>query len=343
LYAMSRSVMNYSPTAQLNYIFDRRTNLRVNYDGRTSQPSMQQLQPVDDVSDPLNTTRGNPDLKPTYTNNLRIRFQKFVPENQSAFMIFAGGNYILNNIVSKSTYDATTGKRESTYENVDGNYDGNIRVIFNTPFKNKKFSVNSMSWASYSSTKGFINDRENTNRGLVLNERLGVNYRSDLFDFGLNGNIRYNQTKNTLQGQNDLNTYNYGGGASTTLYLPYQFRIESDINYSTNAGYTEGYEQQELLWNASASKSFFKNNAGMLRIKIYDILQQRSNISYSASASNIRYSEYNTLSSYFMVHFIYRFNIFKGGASESDMRRGDMRFGPPPGGGSPGGPPPRGF
>ncbi|MDR2042014.1 MAG: outer membrane beta-barrel protein [Tannerella sp.] len=336
LYSMSRSVTNYSPTAQLNYIFDRRTNLRVDYDGRTTQPTMQQLQPVDDVSDPLNTTRGNPNLKPTYTNNLRLRFQKFIPENQTAFLIFANGNYILNNIVSKSTYDATTGKRVSTYENVDGNYNGNIRVIFNTPFRNKKFSVNSMSWASYSSTQGFINERENTSKELGLNERLGLNYRSDLFDFGLNGNIRYNQTKNTLQGQNDLNTYNYGGGASMTLYLPYQFQLESDINYSTNAGYTEGYEQKELLWNASASRSFFKNRAGMLRIKIYDILQQRSNISYSASASSIRYSEYNTLSSYFMVHFIYRFNIFKGGASESDMRRGDGRqFGPPPGGGPP--------
>jgi hypothetical protein len=343
LYSMSRNVTNYSPTAQLNYAFDRRTNLRVDYDGRTSQPTMQQLQPVDDVSDPLNTTRGNPNLNPTYTNNLRIRFQKFVPEKQTAFMIFAGGNYVLNSIAGKSTYDATTGKRISTYENVNGNYDGNIRVIFNTPFKNKKFSLNSMSWASYSSTKGFINGRENTSDALGLNERLGVNYRSSLFDFGLNGNIRYNRTENTLQGQNNLNTYNYGGGALTTLYLPYRFQVESDINYSTNAGYTDGYEQQELLWNASVSRSFFKNNAGMLRIKMYDILQQRSNISYSASASSIRYSEYNTLSSYVMVHFIYRFNIFSGGASESDMRNdgNGPRFGPPgappPGGRGPGG------
>ncbi|MDR3194045.1 MAG: TonB-dependent receptor, partial [Tannerella sp.] len=73
LYSMSRNVMNYSPTAQLNYNFDKRTNLRVDYDGRTAQPSMQQLQPVADVSDPLNTTIGNPELNPTYTNNLRLR------------------------------------------------------------------------------------------------------------------------------------------------------------------------------------------------------------------------------------------------------------------------------
>jgi hypothetical protein len=328
LYSMSRDVMNYSPSAQLNYRFDNRTNLRIDYDGRTSQPTMQQLQPVDDVSDPLNTTRGNPELNPTYTNNLRLRFQKFVPENQTAFMIFANGNYIINDIVSKSTYDQNTGKRVSTYENVSGNYNGNMRVIFNTPLKNKKFSVNSMTWAMYSHSTGFVNDSENTSKALTLSERAGLNYRSSLFDFSLNGNIRYNRTKNTLQGQNDLNTFNYGGGAATTIYLPLNFQIESDINYSTNSGYTDGYEQKELLWNASASKSFLKNNAGTLRFKIYDILQQRSNISYSATASSIRYSEYNTLSSYFMLHFIYRFSIFKGGAKESDMRGNGPRFGP---------------
>jgi len=87
------------------------------------------------------------------------------------------------------------------------------------------------------------------------------------------------------------------------------------------------------MWNASASKSFLKGNQGTLRFKIYDILQQRSNISRSVTAYGYTDSETNTLNSYFMVHFIYRFSIFKGGASASDMRRGGMRFdGPPPGG-----------
>ena len=58
----------------------------------------------------------------------------------------------------------------------------------------------------------------------------------------------------------------------------------------------------------------------MLRLKMYDILRQRSNISYSATATAIRSSEYNTLNSYVMLHFIYRFSLFKGGAKASDMR-----------------------
>ena len=82
--------------------------------------------------------------------------------------------------------------------------------------------------------------------------------------------------------------------------------------------------QKEWLWNASISKTFLKNNAGILRLKVYDILQQRSNISYSATASAIRYTEYNTLNSYGMLYFIYRFSIFKGGGKASDMRMPGM-------------------
>ncbi|MDR0845614.1 MAG: outer membrane beta-barrel protein [Tannerella sp.] len=327
LYSMSRHVTNFSPTAQLNYRFDKRSNLRIDYDGRTTQPSMSQLQPVADISDPLNTTIGNPELKPTYTNELRIRYQQFVPESQSAFMIMANGNYILNAVVNKSIFDANTHKRITTYENVNGNYNGNARIIFNRPLKNKKFSINSMSFLTYSEANGFINDKKNTNTGISLSERAGINFRSTYLDLGLNGNIRYNKTKNSLQEQNDLTTYNYGGGASTTIYLPYNFQIESDINYSTNSGYAEGYQQEELLWNASASKAFLKNNSGTLKFKIYDILRDRSNISFTSTDNTMRYSEYNTLTSYFIVSFIYRFSIFSGGASASDVRR------PGPGGG----------
>ena len=181
-----------------------------------------------------------------------------------------------------------------------------------------------MTFARYANTGGYIDGEKNTSKALILSDHVGLNYRSNLFDFSLNGNFRYNRTRNTLQGQNDLHTFNYGGGASTTLYLPYNFQIESDINYSANAGYSAGYEQKEWLWNASISKTFLKNNAGILRLKVYDILQQRSNITYSATASAIRYTEYNTLNSYGMLYFIYRFSIFKGGGKASDMRMPGM-------------------
>jgi len=334
---ITRKVVNLSPMAQFNYMFDKRTNLRIMYNGRPSQPSMTQLQPVADISDPTNITIGNPDLNPRYTNNVFIRFQQFTPEKQRAFMIMANGSYIINDIVSYTSYNQETGVKTTTYKNVNGNYSGNVRMMLNTPLKNKKFSINSMTMASFANSNGYINEEKNTNRNLILSERGGIDFRSSYLDLGVNGNIRYNATSNSLQKENNQNTFNYGAGGYTTIYLPLNFKIESDVNWSTNSGYGDGFKQNEVLWNASASKSFLKNNQGTLRFKIYDILQQRSNISRSVTASYIQDSEYNTLGSYFMVHFIYRFSIFKGGASASDVKtpgrsgRGRGPMGPPPG------------
>ena len=334
---ITRKVVNLSPMAQFNYMFDKRTNLRIMYNGRTSQPSMTQLQPVADISDPTNITIGNPDLNPRYTNNVFIRFQQFTPVKQRAFMIMANGSYIINDIVSYTSYNQETGVKTTTYKNVNGNYSGNVRMMLNTPLKNKKFSINSMTMASFANSNGYINEEKNTNRNLILSERGGIDFRSSYLDLGVNGNIRYNATSNSLQKENNQNTFNYGAGGYTTIYLPLNFKIESDVNWSTNSGYGDGFKQNEVLWNASASKSFLKNNQGTLRFKIYDILQQRSNISRSVTASYIQDSEYNTLGSYFMVHFIYRFSIFKGGASASDVKtpgrsgRGRGPMGPPPG------------
>lgn len=334
---ITRKVVNLSPMAQFNYMFDKRTNLRIMYNGRTSQPSMTQLQPVADISDPTNITIGNPDLNPRYTNNVFIRFQQFTPEKQRAFMIMANGSYIINDIVSYTSYNQETGVKTTTYKNVNGNYSGNVRMMLNTPLKNKKFSINSMTMASFANSNGYINEEKNTNRNLILSERGGIDFRSSYLDLGVNGNIRYNATSNSLQKENNQNTFNYGAGGYTTIYLPLNFKIESDVNWSTNSGYGDGFKQNEVLWNASASKSFLKNNQGTLRFKIYDILQQRSNISRSVTASYIQDSEYNTLGSYFMVHFIYRFSVFKGGASTNDVKtpgrggRGRGPMGAPPG------------
>ena len=341
---LSRTVVNLSPMVRFNYLFDKRTNLQVHYNGRTSQPSMTQLQPVADISNPTNIRVGNPDLKPRYTNNVNIRFQRFEPERQRAFMVMASGSYIVNDIVSYASYDAETGVKTTSYRNVNGNYNANLRMMLNTPLRNKKFSASTTTMASFANSNGYINESRNTNKNITLSERASIDFRSSLLDIGLNGNIRYNRVRNSLQAENDLNTLNYSVGGYTTLYLPLGIKVESDVTWSANSGYGDGFKLNETLWNASLSKSFLKNNQGTLRVKIYDILRQRSNISRSITANYTQDAEYNTLGSYFMVHFIYRFSLFKGGATQSDARgpgragrRGPMGAPtppPPPPGGS---------
>ncbi len=328
IYDGKQDVINYAPMAQLNYRWSRTHNLRIRYFGNTEQPSVSQLSPVVDVSNPLNISYGNPDLNPSFEHRFNIRYQKSNPEKASSFAAFVNAGYMTNDIVSSTFTDVSTGRKETTYRNVAGNWNANGRIMFNIPLKNIKFSVSSMSFAGYNHTNGFSNNEMNTNKRVSLTEVLGLNYRSDLFDLGIRGNVNYNNVTNSIKGQQNQNYLNYGGNARTAVYLPWDLTLESDVNYSTNSGYADGFEQNEWLWNASLQKTLFKQKNGTIRFKIYDILQQRSNISRSVTSNYIRDTTTNTLTSYFMVHFIYRFNIFKGGATQSDMmqERGPGRF-----------------
>ncbi|HTN68043.1 MAG TPA: outer membrane beta-barrel protein, partial [Dysgonamonadaceae bacterium] len=321
---VSQNVINFAPMAQFNYMWSRQKNLRINYNGSTDQPSVSQLSSVVDISDPLNISYGNPDLKPAFNHRLRARYRNFDPEKNRAYMFMANAGFTVNDIVTSRKTEKETGKKESTYENVNGNWNANARFMTNQPFRNIKFSMFSMTFTSYNNSNGFSNEEQNTSKRLNLGETLGLNYRSDELDFSIRGNVSYNKVNNTLPGQQDQEYLNYGGNARTTIYLPFDFLIESDINYSTNSGYADGFEQKELLWNAAISKQLFKQKNGTIRFKIYDILKQKSDINRSVTSNYIRDTTTNTLTSYFMFHFVYRFNIFKGGSSggESEGRRG---------------------
>lgn len=346
-----RSFLNFAPSGQFNYLWDKRHNLRIDYRGTTNQPTTAQLYDGVYSRSGMNTTSGNPDLKPSFTNRVDVRYQNFNAERASFFMIRARFNHTSNAISSITTWNENKG-RDMTYRNVNGNMDGNIRFIFNTPLRNRKWSVNSMTLTSYNIENTYITEARESNsinknkaKTLTLHENIGLQFRSDIFDFALRGNVRYSNIRNSMSKNNNRNTYNYGGVYDFTLRLPNPLKgvafwehifsnltIDSDINYNTNSGYSEGFKQQEWLWNASIAKQIFKNKAGTIRFKMYDILKERSNISQSYAADYVRETTTNTISNYFMVSFVYRFQIFKGGAKAGDMDMGGSRRGPHGGG-----------
>ena len=318
---ITQNVTNYSPNAQFNYLWSRQKNLHFTYTGNTDQPSVNQISPVIDVSNPLNITYGNPDLKPAFMHRMNVRYQNSNPQENRYQMLSGSFNYTLNAIVTSRFTDPETGRKENTFRNVNGNWDGDIRFITSRPFFSKKFTVSSTSNASYRVNNGFSNNEENVSRQTNLSENLSFNYNSSKFQFSVRGNISYNKVKNSLEGQQDREYFNYGSSANTTIYLPFDINIQSDIRYSTNSGYSDGFKQNETLWNASLEKQILKQKNGLIRVKVYDILQQRSNIRRNVSSNFIRDTTTNTLTSYFIVHFVYRFNVFKGGATRRDMRR----------------------
>lgn len=340
-----RHFLSFAPNAQFNYLWDKRHNLRIDYSGVTTQPTTLQLFNGITNIEGLNNTSGNPNLAPSFQNRLNVRYQKFNQERASMLMIRGRFTHTLDDIVTVARQNTAQG-RDFTYANINGNMTANARVIFNTPLRNKKFSLNSMSYASYVRDNTYLTslgsniDSRNTANIYSLQQNMGIQFRSDVIDFGLRGNIAYNNTVNSISKTNDEQVFNYGGYSNFTLYLPYDFILDSDVQYSANSGNRLAFQLNEWIWNASLAKQVFKAKNGTIRLKIYDILHQRTNISQQNNSLYIEDITTNALNSYFMVHFVYKFQIFKGGAKRSDMednmRRGSGRGGfdgPPPGGG----------
>jgi hypothetical protein len=338
--SVPQDVINFSPVVNFNYIFGQRSNLRINYEGETNQPSASQLRAYTDMSRPTNWVEGNPGLKPGYSNNLRLRFQKYVPETQLTYNVNLNGRFSFNDIVS-ITQMQTNGIRLTQYENVNGNWNVQTMGMFNIPLKNKQFSINSFARLAYSNQNSFVDKVKNIQKNFSFGDNSGVNYRSDLFDIGVNISVNYSNIVYSVQTDKNQNTFNFGWGGNTTWYLPYNITLESDINYTKRNGYASEYNISETMWNAAVTKQLFnrKFGTGSLKLQAYDILQNRNNISASATTNGFRTSENNVIPSFFICSFIYKFNLFpKSGsnATEDNNSQENRRWGPPSEGQNPG-------
>ena len=319
-----RNVFNFTPTLDFRYRFSKTSQLRIRYRGRTSQPNMIDLLPITDDTDPLNVTKGNPGLKPTFTNNLRMEYNTFNTETQRGMFSFFNFQNTMNSISNRRTYNEETGGYTTMPENINGNWNIFGIVGGNIALKNKKYTINTFTRANYQNMVSYISNNadlyaadKNTTKRLSLGERLRGTYRNDWWEVSLNGSLDYTHSRNSYQEQNNMDTYQFSYGASTNVRLPWNMTISTDISQNSRRGYTDAsMNRDELIWNAQIAQDFLKGNAATVSVQFYDILKNQSNISRTISAAMRQDTEYNAIYSYCMVHFIYRLNLFGGKQGE---------------------------
>lgn len=120
-------------------------------------------------------------------------------------------------------------------------------------------------------------------------------------------------TDNKNQPESNTNTFDWGINGMINYQLPFKFRIESNVKWTQKAGYGEGYNYSEVIWNASVYREVFnkkKLGSGTIKATINDILQAKKNISRYVSNSVISNYRTNIPGSYFMCTFTYSFSMF---------------------------------
>lgn len=316
---VTRNVFNLAPRIDYRYQFDKQTQFRVNYWGRTTQPSMTNLLDITDDSDPLNISKGNTGLKSSLSHNIRLNFNTYNADLQQGIFTFGGVNFTQNSISNRTWYDETTGVRTTMPENINGNWNGYAGFGYNRGLGEKKyFTVNTFTMLNYNHQVSYVDptrydDEISRTNQTGINERLSFGFRKDWFEMSINGNVNYNHSRNNVVSTNNLDTWNFSYGAEMNLNFDNGISFSTDISESSRRGYsTASMNTNELLWNAKLSKSFLKGNALTITAEWNDILQKRSNISRVLTAMQSSDSEYNAIYSYGMIHVIYKLNIFGG-------------------------------
>ncbi|MEA4983061.1 MAG: TonB-dependent receptor [Paludibacter sp.] len=304
---------NFAPVSYITYNIGKGKNLRFDYRGRSESPSVTQLDPSRDETNPTNIRVGNPDLLPRFTHWSRLRYTDNNRENQQSIHVNIDGNYILNDIVNFTEYDGETGIKTTSPVNQSGSWNLNGLFMYNRPIS-KLFQFSNYTQSGIRNNIGFSTINSNTGSQqtiattTTLNEELGLTFKWNWIYLMTKASYRLSNTTYSTENMLDKRISTLGGFLTAQFTLPGSWTISSEMNYRMLKGFSEAYNQQELLWNAEISKNFLKNNAGTITLVFNDILRQQLSVSQIITSNYVEDRQFNTLKSFAMLAFSYKFN-----------------------------------
>ncbi len=302
---ITKSFNNVLPTARFQYNFSRSKNFTLNYRSFTSQPSLSQLQPVPDISDPLNIKEGNPDLKQEFIHNLQVNYMGVNPFKNKNVFAFFNLNRTDNKIVNSDTL-YSSGIKVTRPVNVDGVYNLNGDINFGFPVRFLKGSLRiGSNLTCYKGTQ-FINSIANTIKTFGAGPTLGLDMSpTDKIDLSLTAGVNYNNTKYSLEPSLNTNYLSQLYEADFNWHFGRGFYFSTDFSYSINNQLSHGFNAHVPLWGASLSKMMLKYNRGELKLRVNDILNQNIGVNRTTNQNYIEDSKVNTLRRYGILTFTY--------------------------------------
>ena len=296
------------PNLSLQYNIKSTKNLRLEYTTTTTQPSVTQLQPVVDISDPLNQQMGNPELKRQYNQSLSINYFSASMETRRNFFAFLNFNYTSNPIVTSDSIKAG-GIRYSMPVNAPSGYNlfGSINTGF--PVKALKSRVDLSSNISVNKSSSYLNGQLNDVNTLTIGPRLNYSFSVDnKIDLLLSGRYNYNSVKYTLDRSLDNHYWQQTYSAELTNYLPWGLIANNQLDYTVNTGRSDGFNTNVALWNASLSKGIMKNRRGEFKLSAFDLLDRNIGVTRTQGQNAIVDQRFTVLKRYFLLSFTYSLN-----------------------------------
>lgn len=315
----SYDVVNLFPKAMVRYQISKQTNLRFNYYGSTRQPTIQQIQPLRDNTNPYNQAIGNADLTQEFRNSFSLNLHDY--KVLSGRWIYLYSNFsLIDNAITRSEFIDTVGRRIYQFINTDGNYSGwagggiGKRIIKWNARVGGNFNT------SINRTNNFVNGVKNTSdfNRYSVGVNAGYEDKDEKIEVEWNTDFAYNDNKATIS---TLATsyWTIDNSLDVSFVLPKKFEIGTDFNwYIRERTVVFDRNNNVFRWNAYVSKKFLKNDQLELRASVFDILNQNLGFSRYANSNEVTESSYNTIRRYGMVTLMWNFTKMAAGAQENN-------------------------
>jgi hypothetical protein len=308
---------NLFTSANFRYEFERSKRLSVYYRNNNNIPSIQQLQPVSIQTDPLNIIEGNPNLKPSFNQNINVNFNNFDFKSKSGYGFYMSYNYTSDQVVSVSVTDQDL-LRTTTFDNISGAQNARINFYYSKQLKAKNKDIYRLRGnisGQYENNLGFTNGKQFESDNYVVSPYFSFTYEKDQVitlnpGFGLDYNLRnFNINSNRNEEFTNLNF-----SLEATTYWPKNVVFGNDITYFKYGNVAADFRSTSLQWNISLGYQFAKDNA-TFKFKVYDLLDQNIGTRRQTGDDFVQDTDQLILERYFMFSLTYKISKFGGKGS----------------------------
>ncbi|ATA94063.1 hypothetical protein CGC54_06825 [Capnocytophaga canimorsus] len=311
---------------RMNYEMKKGSSINFSYDTSTRVPSVTQLQPIDNVNNPLHTFTGNPDLKPSFTNAFRMSFSNYNWETRSGIFVYFTTEFQEDKITSITlTNDDLT--RKTTYTNVDGDFSvyGGFNLDKSYKVGKNKIGYQVDLWGNINKNNLFSNGTRYAITNYDLYPNLGLNYNYDeKVDLDLEYSPWFKKATYDLEAFENQNYSGQRASFRITTYVPKNVIFGSDIEFSYQPYMNDDFRKTYFYWNMSLGYKFLGEKA-TLQLKAFDLLNQTVDAWRTITQDYVQDSQKLMLKQYFMLSFSYKINKV-GGKGDQSRGRSSIRF-----------------
>ena len=304
-----RNYTNLFPKGSFTYKINQSSRVNINYNGSTHQPTIQQIQPVADNSNPLIITVGNPLLKQEFRHMLSANFNTYQVLKQRGVFMYSSVTFTKNAIVT-SNYTDSSNRTIYQYINTNGNYNAYGGLYYNMKLTKLDMFVNAGLNYNSSRYNSFVNNRTNTtdNAAPGINIGFGKN-KEKKYDLYYSYNLSYNMSKSSIRPDLKTNFWIQTHSLNATVTLPFKMEFHNEVEATIRQKTALFSGNNNLvIWNAYLGHKILKNDKAIIKISANDILNQNRGYNRTINSTVLQEQNYQTINRYFLLSFVWNFS-----------------------------------